>query len=125
MGGKRFSAVLLSVVATGVLIVFLGWGLGLFTQVIPSSLAQKLAYPPCEQLPDQSSVLEALASHRDLADRLQSVGPGVTIEVATPCKEQPDKALIQISYATKAEREGVNRILSQEGFGVPAVLVRR
>ncbi|PZN01665.1 MAG: hypothetical protein DIU76_11375 [Bacillota bacterium] len=107
------------------LIVILVWGLGLFTHVIPLPLAQKLAYPPCEQLPDKSSVLEALASHRDLADRLQSVGPGVEVEVVMPCEGQPDKALIQISYGTKAEREGLDRILSQEGFGVPAVLVRR
>lgn len=124
MGGKRLSAVLLSVASTGVLIVVLLFGVGLFAHVIPLPLGKNVGHLPCEQLPDKSSVLEALASHSDLADRLQNVGPGVKIEVATPCDEQPDKALIRISYATKAEREGIDRVLSQEGFGVPVELVR-
>lgn len=49
---------------------------------------------------------------------------GVKVDVATPCEGQPDRALIRISYATKAEREGIDTILAQEGFGVPVELVR-
>lgn len=82
------------------------------------------ARPPCEQLPDRESVENAVASHDDLATRIQNVGPGVKVETATPCEDQPDKAIIRIEYETNDEWEDINAILQQEdGFGAPVELV--
>lgn len=121
---KRHSTVLLAVASAGVLLVVLVWGMGVFADVIPLPFRQDVARPPCEQLPDKSSVAKALAAHGNLVARLERIGSGVKVEVATPCKGQPDRALIRISYATKAEREGIDQVLAQEGFGVPVELVR-
>ena len=82
------------------------------------------ARPPCEQLPDRKSVTDALASHEDLVNRIQSVGAGVKVDAATPCEGQPDRAIVSIKHKTGDEREGVDDVLLQEGFGVPVELVR-
>lgn len=82
------------------------------------------ARPPCGQLPDRKSVVDAVASHEDLVIRVTNVGPGVEVGVATPCEDQPDRAIVRIKYATGAERKGVDAILRQEGFGAPAELVK-
>ncbi|PZN08294.1 MAG: hypothetical protein DIU69_10280 [Bacillota bacterium] len=99
-------------------------GMGVFANVIPLPFKQDVARPPCEKLPDQSSVAQALAAHGDLVARLERIGSGVKVEVATPCKGQPDRALIRISYATKAERAGIDQVLAREWFGVPVEVVR-
>lgn len=92
--------------------------------VIPFPGKQDFARPPCEELPDKPSVTEAFTQHKGLVARLQNVGPGVKVEVATPCEGHPDRALIRILYKTKAEQEGISAILAQEGFGVPVEPVR-
>ncbi len=81
------------------------------------------ARPPCEQLPAEAAVSEAVASHQDLVRRLREVGPGVRLSVATPCDGQPGRALVRILYATTSERSGVDALLQQDGFGVPVELV--
>jgi hypothetical protein len=110
-----FSACLLAVV----LVV----GAGLLTGAVPLSNGHNSARPPCEQLPDRQAIVDAVASHEDLVTRIQEVGPGVKVDVATPCEDQPDRAIVRITYATDAEWEGVDSILGQEGFGVAAELV--
>jgi len=47
----------------------------------------------------------------------------VAVDVATPCDDQPDRAIVRITYATDDEWEGVDAILTQEGFGVAVELV--
>lgn len=92
--------------------------------VIPLSNRQDSARPPCEQLLHKDAVVAAMAQHKDLVSRIQSVGSGVKVDVGTPCKGQPDRALVSISYTTDAEQKGVDAILRDDGFGVPAELVK-
>jgi len=98
-------------------------GAGLLSGVDPFPLGRDSERPPCEQLPDRQSVEDALASHGNLVTRIQDVGPGVAVDVATPCDDQPDRAIVRITYATDDEWEGVDAILTQEGFGVAVELV--
>jgi hypothetical protein len=99
-------------------------GAGVVFGVIPLSRGGDSARPPCEQLPDRQTVADAVASHEDLVTRIRDVGPGVTVDVATPCEGQPDRAIVRITYETDDEREGVDAILRQEdGFGAPVELV--
>ncbi len=98
-------------------------GAVVLTGVIPLSRGHDSARPPCEQLPDRQSVADAMASHQDLVTRIQNVGPGVKIKIATPCKGQPDRAIVRITYTTDTEWKGVDALLRQEGFGVAAELV--
>ncbi|CCQ95278.1 conserved exported hypothetical protein [[Clostridium] ultunense Esp] len=119
--GKWILAILLVVAAAA---LFLIAGTGMLYDVIPFPGKQDFARPPCEKLPDKRSVDEAFVSHKDLVARLQNAGPGVKVEVATPCEGHPDRALIRILYKTKAEQEGISAILAQESFGVPVEPVR-
>jgi len=99
-------------------------GAGVAFGVAPLPGGRESARPPCEQLPDKESVEAAVASHEDLVNRIQNAGPGVNVDVATPCEDQPDRAIVRITYTTNNEREGVDAILQQEkGFGVPVELV--
>lgn len=100
-------------------------GAGFVFGVIPLTRGQDSARPPCAQLPDRRSVVDAVAAHEDLATRMRQVGPGVQVTVASPCANQPDRALVSIKYTTDAEREGVAAILQHEGFGVAAELVKK
>lgn len=112
---------MLLICVLGVLLIA---GAGLATGVVPLSGGRDSARPPCEKLPDKESVEEAVASHEDLVTRIEDVGSGVNVGVATPCEGQPDKAIISIEYETDDEWEGVNDVLMQaEGFGVPVELV--
>lgn len=82
--------------------------------------------PPCTQLPDRPSVEAALAAHQPLVNRLRSVGPGVTVAVATPCDTAPDRAIVSITYSKRSHRAAIDSVLQQEdGFGVPAQLQQR
>ncbi len=98
-------------------------GAAALTGVIPLSRARDSARPPCEQLPDRKSVADAMASHQDLVTRIQHVGPGVKVKIATPCKGRPDRAIVSITYRTDTEWKGVDAILRQEGFGVAVELI--
>ena len=112
---KVFSLCLLGVLLIAGASVTLG--------VAPLSRGHNSARPPCEQLPDRKSVVDAVASHKGLVTRIQKVGPGVKVDVATPCEGQPGRALVRIKYTTDTEWKGVDAILQQDGFGVPAELV--
>jgi hypothetical protein len=111
------------VILAALVVVLLIAGAGLLSGVDPFPLGRDSERPPCDQLPDRQTVADALASHQDLATRIRAVGPGVTVEVATPCDDQPDRAILRITYGTDDEWEGVDAILTQEGFGVAVELV--
>jgi hypothetical protein len=74
--------------------------------------------PACDQLQDQQTVADALASRQDLVARLEAIGSGVTVTMDTPCDDQPDRALVSITYSSDAEWDGIQSIMSQESFGV-------
>jgi hypothetical protein len=96
----------------------------LLAGVDPLPLGRDSTRLPCEQLPDRQTVADAIAAHQELVTRIERVGPGVTVEVATPCDDSPDWAIVRITYTTDAEREGVDTILRDAlGFGVPVELV--
>lgn len=108
----------------GVLLILVAVaGAGLRPGVGPWSSGRDSGRPPCEQLPDRQSAVNALAAHENLVRRIEDVGPGVTVDVATPCRDQPDRAIVRITYATEDEWRGVDAILRQEGFGVAVELV--
>lgn len=115
---KRIHVLLLCVV--GALLIS---GAGIAFGAIPLSRSHDSERPPCGQLPDRQPVVDALASHEDLVNRIRGVGPGVTVDVAAPCEDQPDRAIIRITYATDDEWEGVDAILREEGFGVAVEFV--
>jgi uncharacterized protein YebE (UPF0316 family) len=100
-------------------------GAGAVFGVLPWATGYKSARPPCEQLPNRSVIVDAVAAHEDLVTRIRNVGPGVTIAVAAPCEGQPDRAIVHITFATDAERKGVDAILRQDGFGVTVELVKK
>jgi len=100
-------------------------GAGVVSGVIPLSRGHDSARPPCEQLPNRKSVVDAVASHQDLVTRVRKVGPGVKVDVATPCEGQPDRAIVSITYTTETEWKGVDAVLRQEGFGVAVELVSK
>jgi hypothetical protein len=117
---KRVIVVVVSCLCGVVLLV----GAGLLFGVIRLPGGGDSARPPCEQLPNRTSVAEAVSSHEDVVTRIENVGPGVRVEVATPCGGQPDRAIVSIKYKTDSERERVDAILQQVSFGVPVELVR-
>lgn len=96
---------------------------GLLFGVDPLPRSRDSERPPCEQLPDRQAVVDALASHQELVARIHGVGPGVKVDVATPCDDQPERAIVSITYATDDEWKGVDAILTQEGFGVAVEVV--
>ena len=120
---NRVSVFLLCLFGLCLFGTFLIVGAGAGAGVIPLLRGHDSAHPPCEQLPNRKSVVDAMASHDDLVTRIQSVGPGVKVNVATPCEGQPDRAIVSITYTTDTERKGVEAILQQEWFGVPVELV--
>lgn len=119
--GKKILTILLVAAAAG---LFLIVGAGLLLGVIPIPGKQDFARPPCDKLPSKEMVEEAFARHGELVERLQNVGPGVKVEVVTPCIDYPNSAVIRISYKTKDEQKGISSILSHEGFGTAVELVR-
>lgn len=98
-------------------------GTALFSGVIPRTSEYDAVRPPCERLPDRQTALDAVASHQDLVRQLQDAGPGVTVAVATPCEDQPDRGVVRITYTNDDEGKGIRDILGQEGFGVAVEVV--
>jgi hypothetical protein len=85
--------------------------------------AADVARPACSDLPSRTAVSTALANHLDLTGQIEAVGAGVHVTSTSPCTDQPERALVTITYSTSAERTGVNHILTTaDGFGVPVEL---
>ena len=120
--GRRSPARLLVLCLLGGLLVV---GVGLASGVLPVPRGQDAGRPPCEELPDRAAVAAAVEAHQPLVARIREAGPGVQVTVATPCAEHPDRGLVAIRYASSAERERVDAVLTREaGFGVPVQLVK-
>jgi len=83
-----------------------------------------VARPACSELPSASAVNSALSGHRDLTAQIEAVGSGVHVTRTSPCSDQPDRALVAITYHTGTERTKVDHLLTTaDGFGVPVELV--
>ena len=117
----RKRIVLGGAVAVVVLVILTGLVLGFFNRILDG----EIAHPPCEQLPDRTDVVQAIAEHTSLVDQLTAVGDGVDVAVGTPCSD-PDQGLVMVRVATADEEASVREILgNSDGFGVPAVVERR
>ncbi|PZM97325.1 MAG: hypothetical protein DIU79_02875 [Actinobacteria bacterium] len=121
---KSKVAVIVGVVAVGVVAVVVGVaGLGLFGGVISRSAD---THPPCEELPTRAEADAGLAANRALVEELEALGRGVSVRVGTPCPQEGDRALIEVTYGSAAEREAIRDLLARrDGFGVPVHLVSR
>lgn len=107
--------------AVGVTLVGLAIMLG---GVVPLR-APDVTRPACSELPSGTAVSSSLADHPDLTAQIEAVGAGVHVTSTSPCSDQPDRALVTITYRTNAERTGVDHILTTaDGFGVPVELVK-
>ncbi|MEV4465863.1 hypothetical protein AB0J51_19835 [Micromonospora echinofusca] len=83
-------------------------------------------HPSCEELPTAAEATVALTRNQALAEDIEALGDGISVGVGKPCPEGQDRALIQVTYGSKSEREAVGRQLAdRDGFGVPVHLVRR
>lgn len=80
--------------------------------------------PPCAQLPTVVAVERALSVNPTLVERIEAVGDGVEVSVAQPC-EEPERALVRVTFSSEVERTGVDAILREDGFGMPVELVGR
>lgn len=92
--------------------------------VNPLDRGHRSARPSCEQLPDRQAVVDAVASHEDLVERIRAVNSDVTVEIVSPCTDLPDKAIVRITYPRESVWADINEIISNEGFGVPAEVVK-
>ncbi|WP_051196468.1 hypothetical protein [Jonesia quinghaiensis] len=83
-------------------------------------------HPPCNELPPVETVKTALLTHAEFAETIEAQGQGIRVAVGTPCMSPQEVGLIQVSYATDAELDAVDELLTQSnGFGVPVHLVGR
>lgn len=84
------------------------------------------AHPPCAQLPNVTEASSALAANATLREEIEAQGDGVRLAVATPCADDPERALIEVTYVHNRERDAIDTLLGQRtGFGVPVSLVER
>ncbi|MFF3867773.1 hypothetical protein [Micromonospora sp. NPDC001898] len=83
-------------------------------------------HPPCEELPTAAEASAALTRSESLATDIAALGKGISVEVGSPCPRGQDRALIQVTYGSKPEREAISNLLARrDGFGVPVHLVER
>jgi hypothetical protein len=79
-------------------------------------------YLPCEALPTDAEVRQALQDHADVAQAIREVNPGnVGIMIGSPCW---DKADLTIWYNDRADRQVIETFLSADRlfFGIPVNL---
>jgi hypothetical protein len=114
------TAVSAIVIAIGATVV----GLAVVLGVVGPWRTPYVARPACSELPSGSAVDTAFADHRDLTAQIEAVGSGVHVTRTSPCSDQPDRAVVTITYRTSTERAKVDHILTTaDGFGVPVELV--
>ncbi|MEU2614565.1 hypothetical protein ABZ570_23745 [Micromonospora sp. NPDC007271] len=83
-------------------------------------------HPPCEELPTAAEARAALSKNETLAADIEALGGGISVEVGSPCPKGQDRALIQVTYGSKPEREAIGSLLARrDGFGVPVHLVEK
>lgn len=115
---KRAMSLLIALGAAALLAIAL-----LSTGVLPIPGQQAAPHPPCAELPTRTEVADALTEHDDLVTQIQSVGAQVSVDVGSPCADQPDRALVRITYDDEAERDRIDSIMERSGFGVPAQVI--
>lgn len=83
-------------------------------------------HPPCEQLPTIAAATAALARNQPLADDIEALGDGISVRVGTPCPAGQDRALIEVAYRQRSQRDAIASLLARrDGFGVPVHLSRQ
>ncbi|MEV6927832.1 hypothetical protein AB0M46_25485 [Dactylosporangium sp. NPDC051485] len=83
-------------------------------------------HPPCAQLPTAAEANAALARNQALAHDIEALGAGISVGVGSPCPKGQDRALIQVTYESKSERDAIGGLLTRrDGFGVAVHLVER
>ncbi|TDB82180.1 hypothetical protein [Micromonospora sp. KC721] len=83
-------------------------------------------HPPCEELPATAEATAALTKNQAFATDIEALGKGISVDVGSPCPKGQDRALIQVTYGSKPEREAIDRLLARRaGFGVPVYLVEK
>ncbi|TDC43568.1 hypothetical protein [Micromonospora sp. KC213] len=83
-------------------------------------------HPPCEELPTTAEATAALTKNQALATDIETLGKGISVDVGSPCPKGQDRALIQVTYGSKSERESIDSLLGRrDGFGVPMYLVEK
>lgn len=106
--------------AVGAVIAIAAMTLG----IIRPPIVGKASILPCEQLSNRTTVQQALSQHADLVNRLHGAGSGVSVTLASPCANEPDKAMVSIRYTTADEQSAIDKIMREDGFGVPAQLAK-
>ena len=79
-------------------------------------------YLPCDALPTDAEVRQALRDHADVAQAIRDVNPGnVGIMIGSPCW---DKADLTIWYNDRDDRQEIETFLSEDRlfFGIPVDL---
>jgi hypothetical protein len=123
----RISTVVLVISLIGIVLIGIAVSALAMTGAIGTNLwddGHNYSRPPCDQLQNQQTVARALASNPDLVAQLEAVGSGVTVDIDTPCDDQPDRALVRITYDSDDEWDGINAIMTQQSFGVGVDVVK-
>ncbi len=111
------------VIGVAVAAIVVGMGAVVLYGVIPTS---NDAHPPCDQLPTVAEATSGLAANRGLAEEIEGVGDGVTVEVGKPCSDGEDRGLVKVTYESSSERDAIRDVLMRgDGFGVPVQLEER
>jgi len=88
-------------------------------------LDNKNHYLPCESLPTEGAVRDALAAHQEIIKEIEQINSGnLGVEVDTlTC---PGKADLLIWYASHSDRQAIEQILKDYTFfGIPYRLQNR
>lgn len=112
---KRGMSALIALGAAALLAVVL-----FATGIVPVPGQEAAPHPPCQDLPTRAEVTDALTTHDDLVREIQAVGAQVQVDVGAPCSNEPDRALVRITYNEADDRDRINDVMSKSGFGVPA-----
>lgn len=79
-------------------------------------------YQPCDALPSDAEVRQALQDHAEVAEAIREINPGnVGIMIGSPCW---DKADLRIWYNDRDDRQEIETFLSEDRlfFGIPVNL---
>lgn len=119
----RNATIIILIVATATIIGLSLIGTTMLGGIFP---ARSTTHPPCAELPHVDDVKEALLTHSDLANDIESQGDTIRVAIATPCTANTTLALIEVSYTRDHELDAIDDLLTQRnGFGVPVHVTQR
>lgn len=119
----RNATIIILIVATATIIGLSLIGTTMLGGILP---ARSTTHPPCAELPHVDDVKEALLTHSDLANDIESQGDTIRVAIATPCTANTTLALIEVSYTRDHELDAIDDLLTQRnGFGVPVHVTQR